>query len=123
KMTIPELQQFHVTLVFVAIIIHITMSIVIGLIYGVLLPTLPDVPRPIAWGALLMPIVWTAVSYVAMHAANPALPGLVSWPWFVVSQFVFGITMPAVLLGAAGLPRIFAGVLGGLIRGLCRAAP
>jgi hypothetical protein len=123
KMTVPELQQFHVALVFVAIAIHITMSIVIGLIYGVLLPTLPDVPRPIAWGGLLMPIVWTAVSYLAMHAASPALPGLVAWPWFVVSQFVFGITMPAVVLGAKHLPRTLAGVLGGLVGGLAMAIP
>jgi hypothetical protein len=123
KMTVSELQQFHLALVFVAIVIHITMSIVIGLIYGVLLPTLPDVPPPIAWGGLLMPIVWTAVSYLAMHSANPALPGSVSWPWFVVSQFVFGITMPAVVLGAPRLPRALAGVLGGLVGGLAMAIP
>lgn len=123
KMSVPELQQFHPTLVFVAIVIHITMSIIIGLIYGVLLPTLPDVPPAIAWGGLLMPIVWTAVSYLAMHSANPALPGLVSWPWFVVSQFVFGITMPAVVLGAKRLPRALAGVLGGWIGGLAMAIP
>jgi hypothetical protein len=123
KMAVPELQQFHATLLLVAIVIHITMSIVIGLIYGVLLPTLPDVPRAIAWGGLLMPIVWTAVSYLAMHAANPALPSLVSWPWFVVSQFVFGITMPAVVLGARHLPRALAGVVGGRVGGLAMAVP
>jgi hypothetical protein len=123
KMTVPELQQFHVTLVLVAIVIHVVMSIVIGLIYGVLLPTLPRIPQPIIWGGLLMPIVWTAVSYLAMHSANPALPGLVSWPWFVVSQFVFGITMPAVVVGAKSLPRALAGVLGGLVGGLAMAIP
>jgi uncharacterized membrane protein YagU involved in acid resistance len=110
KMTIFDLQQFNVTLVLVAIVIHVVMSIVIGLIYGVLMPTLPRIPRPIIWGGLLMPIVWTVVSYMAMHIANPALPRLVSWPWFVVSQFVFGITMPAVVIGAKHLPRGLAGV-------------
>ncbi len=71
KMTIPDLQEFHVTLLLVSIVIHVVMSIVIGLTYGVLMPTLPRIPRPIVWGGLLMPIVWTAISYVAMHAANP----------------------------------------------------
>jgi hypothetical protein len=122
-MTIPELQQFHGTLLFVAVVIHVVMSCVIGLVYGVLLPTLPRIPRPIVWGGLLMPIVWTAISYVAMRAANPALPGLVSWPWFVVSQFVFGITMPAEVFGAKRLPRALAGVLGGLVGGLAMAIP
>ena len=99
------------------------MSVVVGLIYGVLLPTLPAVPRPIAWGGLLMPILWTGASYVAMQVVNPALPGRVSWPWFMLSQFVFGITMPAVVLGAKRLPRPLAGVAGGLVGGAAMALP
>jgi hypothetical protein len=89
----------------------------------VLLPTLPDVPRPLAWGGLLMPILWTGVSYVAMRIANPALPEWVNWPWFFVSQFVFGITMSAMVLGARRLPAVLAGVLGGLVGGAAMAVP
>jgi hypothetical protein len=121
--SIAELEQFHGSLFLVALVVHVVVSVVIGLIYGVLLPTLPDVPRPIAWGGLLMPIVWTGASYVAMTIANPALPAKVSWPWFIVSQFVFGITMPAVVLGLRGIPRILAGPAGGLIGGVAMALP
>jgi hypothetical protein len=117
------LEQFHASLFLVAIVIHVTLSVVIGLIYGVLLPTLPSVPRPIAWGGLLMPIVWTGVSYVAMRVVNPALPGKVSWPWFILSQFVFGITMPAMVLGAKRLPAVLAGLVGGLVGGVVMALP
>src|SRR5262249_13996489 len=53
------LRDFHGLLLLVALVIHVMMSAVIGLIYGVLLPTLPEVPRPIAWGGLFMPILWT----------------------------------------------------------------
>jgi hypothetical protein len=123
KMAVPELEQFHAVLVLAAIVIHAVLSVVIGLIYGVLLPTLPSVPRPIAWGGLLMPILWTGGSYVAMHVVNPALPGKVSWPWFILSQFVFGITMPAVVLGAKRLPAVLAGVMGGLVGGAAMAVP
>ena len=90
KMDPAELGRFHFSLLLVAVVIHAVLSVVIGLIYGVLLPTLPSVPRPIAWGGLLMPILWTGASYVAMHVVNPTLPEKVSWPWFIVSQFVFG---------------------------------
>src|SRR5438445_11653486 len=117
KMDVPELEQFHASLLLAAVVIHVTLSVVLGLIYGVLLPTLPTVPRPIAWGGLLMPIVWTGVSYLAMHVVNPALPAAVSWPWFIVSQFVFGITMPAAVLGAKRLHPVLAGVAGGLVGG------
>jgi hypothetical protein len=120
---VPELGRFQPWLLLWALVIHAALSLVIGLIYGVLLPTLPSVPRPIAWGGLLMPVLWTAASYVAMRVINPALPGKVSWPWFLVSQFVFGITMPAVVLGAKRLPRVLAGVVGGLVGGAVMALP
>jgi hypothetical protein len=118
-----ELGQFHFSFLLAAIVIHVVLSVVIGLIYGVLLPTLPAVPRPIAWGGLLMPVLWTGVSYVAMQVVNPALIGKVSWPWFIVSQFVFGITMPAVVLGARRLHPVIAGVVGGLVGGAAMAVP
>jgi hypothetical protein len=123
RMTVPELEQFQASLLLVGLVIHVVLSAVFGVIYGVLLPTLPEVPPPIAWGGLLMPIVWTGVSYVAMTVANPALPGRVSWPWFVLSQFVFGITMPAVVLGAKRWPAVLAGVVGGLVGGAAMAVP
>jgi hypothetical protein len=123
RMAVSELEQFHATLLLVALVIHIVMSVVIGLIYGVLMPTLPSVPRPIAWGGLLMPILWTGVSYAGMQIVNPVLLGKVSWPWFILSQFVFGITMPAVVLGLKHLHPVLAGVIGGLLGGAAMALP
>jgi hypothetical protein len=123
RMSVPDLEQFHLVLLLVGLVIHVALSVVIGLVYGVLLPTLPEVPPPIAWGGLLMPILWTGASYVAMHVVNPALPGKVSWPWFILSQFVFGITMPAVVLGAKRLPRVLAGMAGGLVGSAAMALP
>jgi hypothetical protein len=123
RMTVAELEQFHASLLLVALVIHVAMSAALGLIYGVLLPTLPAVPRPIAWGGLMMPILWTGASYVAMRIVNPALPGEVSWPWFLLSQLVYGITMPAVVLGAKRLYPAVAGVAGGLAGGAAMALP
>jgi hypothetical protein len=122
-MDVAELKQVHATLLVVAVVIHVTLSVVLGLIYGVLLPMLPSVPRPIEWGGLLMPIVWTGASYLAMNVVNPALTGKVSWPWFILSQFIFGITMPAVVLGAKRLHAVLAGAVGGLLGGAAMALP
>ena len=121
--SVEQLERFHPVLFVLAIVIHAIMCLVIGLLYGVLLPTLPPVPRPIAWGGVFMPILWTGASYVAMLVVNPALPGKVSWPWFLLSQFVYGITMPAVVLGARRLPAVLAGVAGGLVGGAAMALP
>ena len=94
-MTQAELEQFSPTLLVVAVFIHAAMSVVFGLIYGVLLPTLPDIPSPVAWGGLLMPLLWTAVSFSLMGLVNPVLERGVDWPWFIASQFVFGVVAAA----------------------------
>jgi hypothetical protein len=123
RMTLPELEHFHTSLLLAALVIHVMMSVVIGLIYGVVLPTLPEVPKPIAWGGLFMPILWTGASYVGMRVVNRAVPGMVDWPWFILSQLIFGITMPAVVLGAKRLHPVLAGVVGGLVGGAAMALP
>ena len=55
-----------------------------------LLPRLPAIPGAIAWGGMLFPLLWTGVSYGLMGVVNPILQEHVDWPWFIISQFVFG---------------------------------
>ena len=73
QMSTTELEQFHVGLVMISVVIHAVMSVVLGMIYGVLMPTLPEIPKLVAWGGLLAPMLWTGVSYVLMGAVNPVL--------------------------------------------------
>src|SRR5262249_14344156 len=117
-MTEVELEQFSPTLLTVALVIHVIMSVVFGLIYGVLLPTLPDIPSPLAWGGLLMPLLWTAVSFLLMGVVNPVLARGVDWPWFIASQFVFGMAAAVVVMRTPHLRRPLAGLLGGAVGGL-----
>jgi hypothetical protein len=123
KMTVPELEQFHASLLVVAVVIHVVLSVVFGLIYGVLLPTLPSVPRPIAWGGVLAPLLWTGTSYALMGLVNPVLASGVSWPWFIASQFVFGIVAAVVVMRLERLPALLAGLCGGLAGGLLMPIP
>jgi hypothetical protein len=122
-MPVEDLEQFHFSLLVVGLVIHAAMSLVVGLIYGVLLPTLPEIPNPMSWGALLMPLLWTAVSFSLMGNVNPVLQQGVSWPWFIISQFVFGVVLATVVMGAENLGPIRAGILGGITAGLLMAVP
>jgi hypothetical protein len=45
-----------------------------------------------------MPLLWTAVSYGLMGVVNPLLQQRVDWPWFIVSQFVFGLVASQVVV-------------------------
>jgi hypothetical protein len=122
-MPVAELEQFRPVVLVVAATIHAVMSVVFGLIYGVLLPTLPNVPKPFAWGGLLMPLLWTAVSVALMSAVNPVLDAAVSWPWFIASQFVFGIVAAAVIALTPQRKPVAAGLLGGLSGGMVMPIP
>ncbi len=119
-----ELGQFNLSLLVIAIAIHAVFCVVVGLCYGVLMPTLPDVPMAVAWGGLLMPVLWTAVSFGAMRFVNPALADGVDWPWFIASQFVFGIVSANVFLAArTRWSAVPSGLLGGLAGGLVMPLP
>ena len=61
-------------------------------------PRLPAIPGPIAWGGLVLPLLWTGISYRLMGVVNPVLQDRVDWAWFIVSQFVFGVAAAVVVL-------------------------
>ena len=54
-------------------------------------------PAAVAWGGLLMPLLWSGVSYGMMGVVNPVLQQRVDWPWFIVSQFIFGLAASVVV--------------------------
>jgi hypothetical protein len=84
-----EPEKFHLTGLIVATLIHGLMSLGVGLFFGVLLPTLPR--WPIFWGGVVGPLLWTGAIYSFMGVLNPALNRQVDWPWFVASQFAYGL--------------------------------
>ncbi len=118
-----DLEEFHMSLLLVGLLIHVTTSLILGMIYGVLLPTLPPIPQGMAWGALLAPLLWTGATYTLMAMVNPALHNGVSWSWFIVSQFIYGVVMTLVVTQATGLKPGVRGALGGLLGGALMPAP
>jgi hypothetical protein len=122
-MNISELERFQPTLFLVGVVIHIVVSFIMGLMYGVLMPTLPNIPKPLAWGALLMPLLWTAVSFVALGRVNPGIREGIEWPWFVLSQFVFGVVAAIVFMRFESRSPILAGLFGGVAGGFLMPVP
>jgi len=118
-----NLDGFHASLLVAAVVIHVVMSLAIGLMLGVLLPTLPPVPKSLAWGGLLMPLLWSAATFVLMGVVNPLMGRHVEWPWFIASQFVFGVGAAAVVARGRKFGLILSGILGGAAGGVLMAVP
>ena len=83
------LGQFHASAVVLALAIHGTLCVLIGLLYGALLPMLPS--HPAFWGGVAAPLMWTALLAASLQALNPALNARIDWLWFIVTQVAFGL--------------------------------
>lgn len=87
--TTAEIAQFHPSWLMVAIVIQTVTCLLVGLLYGAMLPMLPR--NPVLLGGILAPLLWTGLLHSAMGIINPALDARIQWGWFVVSQVTFGI--------------------------------
>jgi hypothetical protein len=86
-----------------------------GLLYGVVSPTLPPVQGgPLLAGGVLMPVLWSLACYGFMGIVNPLLEKHVNWPWFIISQLVYGLAMSIVVINTekVAVPQAGAGSWG-----------
>lgn len=91
-----SLRVFHLDTFLLAVLIHIVTSLLVGLLYGAMLPMFPR--RPILLGGLVAPILWTGLIHSILGLVDPLLNQLISWPWFIASQFAFGIVAGLVVV-------------------------
>lgn len=86
---LAQLRAFNGTALVVGIIVHGVLSILVGLLYAVILPTLPR--YPIVWAGFVAPALWTALVWSTLGLVNPVLNQRIEWGWFVASQIAFGL--------------------------------
>lgn len=68
---------------------HVTMCVLVGVLYGAMLPMLPR--APILLGGIIGPMLWTGLLYEIIGYVNPLLDQRINWLWFAVSQVGFGV--------------------------------
>jgi hypothetical protein len=84
-----ELSQFHLNVFLIALVIHAATSLLVGLLYGALLPVWPK--HPILLGGIIAPALWTGGLHSILTIVNPFFNSKISWPWFAASQLLFGL--------------------------------
>jgi hypothetical protein len=83
------LSQFHWQGFLAAMAIHGFMSLLVGLLYGALLPMYPK--YPIVTAGFMVPLLFTGIMHSALGAVSPILNERIDWFWFVASQLAFGL--------------------------------
>jgi len=108
--SIADIAAFHWQGLLVASVIHCMSSVLVGLLYGAMLPMLPR--RPIVLGGIVAPLLWTGLLHSTLGLINPALDAHIAWGWFVVSHIFYGVVAGFVVARAerirtvASLPPI-----------------
>jgi hypothetical protein len=89
RVTTAGIAAFHWDSFLIAVAVHLITSLVVGLLYGAMLPMFPR--RPILLGGFVGPILWSGLLYSTLGIVNPVLNQRIDWFWFVLSQLGFGI--------------------------------
>jgi hypothetical protein len=83
------LAQFHLLGLLAATGIHGLTSLLVGLLYGAMLPMFPR--KPILTAGFVAPFMWTGILYTALGVISPILNARIDWLWFIISQIAFGL--------------------------------
>ena len=83
------LSQFHLEGLLAAIAIHGFTSLLVGLLYGAMLPMYPR--HPIITAGLVVPLLFTGILHSVLGIVSPILNERINWSWFFLSQIAFGL--------------------------------
>ena len=102
KMEPGALHAFHLDSFLLATAIHLTTSVLVGLLYGAMLPMIPR--HPIFLGGVVAPVLWSGLLRSMLDLINPLLKQRVDWWWFIASQFAFGVIAGLVVVRQQRVP-------------------
>jgi hypothetical protein len=102
KLGPAQLYSFNAESFAIAVGLHGLISILVGLLYGAMLPMFAR--RPIVLGGLVAPVLWSALLYTILGLLNPLLARHIDWLWFIASQVAFGIVAGLVVVRQVRIP-------------------
>ena len=86
---VATLSAFNAEAFVMALIIHGVVSLLVGLLYGILLPIVPR--HPVFLGGIVAPLLWSGLLFASLKVINPVLEARIDWGWFILCQIGFGV--------------------------------
>jgi hypothetical protein len=84
-----ELVRFSSGGLILASVAHLSLSILVGILYAALLPIFSR--RPILTASVFTPVLMSGITWALLRAVNPLLNERIEWIWFIASQVAFGV--------------------------------
>jgi hypothetical protein len=84
-----ELARFSAVGLILASVAHLSLSILVGILYAALLPIFSR--RPILTAGVFTPVLMSGITWALLRAVNPLLDERIEWIWFIASQMAFGV--------------------------------
>jgi hypothetical protein len=97
-----QMYSFHADSFAIALVLHVLVSGLVGLLYGAMIPMLAR--RPILLGGLIAPVLWSGLLYTILGLLNPLLASHIDWLWFIASQVAFGVVAGLVVVRQIAMP-------------------
>lgn len=98
-----QLLQFDGTALVVGLALHAVLSIGLGLLFALLLPTMPG--SPIVWSIVVGPMLWTLASVLILPMINPVMARYVDHTSFLIAHVVYSVVLGVQI---ARTPKIYA---------------
>ncbi len=102
--TLDEMSHFRLGAFVTANIIQGATTLLVGILYGALLPIWPK--RPILLGGIIAPVIWTGLLHSVLGLVNPFLQQRIDWWSFAASQVIFGVVAGYVVTRRGKLRRL-----------------
>lgn len=84
-----ELARFSPVGLILASVAHLSLSVLVGILYAALLPIFSRRPHLTAW--VFIPVLMSGLTWALLRAVNPLLDERIEWTWFIASQVAFGV--------------------------------
>ena len=102
--TLEEMKQFRLSAFITANIIQGSVTLLVGVLYGAMLPMWPK--RPMLLGGIIAPVLWTGLLHSTLEIVNPFLAERIDWWSFAASQVIFGLVAGYTVVKLGRLKRL-----------------
>jgi hypothetical protein len=89
--TLDQLSGFNAVALIVGLTLHMVLAVGIGLLFALLLPTLPG--SPLLWAIVVGPLLWALASVLILPLLNPVMAEYVNHTSFFVAHVVYSLIL------------------------------